>query len=347
MRNLLDFGAAALARLPAETAHDLTLSLMAGLGPWLARPLGDPPCLKVRALGLDFPNPVGLAAGFDKNARVPDAMGRLGFGFVECGTVTPRAQGGNPKPRLFRLREDRAVINRMGFNNGGMEEAAKNLEHHKGGGIVGINIGANKESEDRIADYCNAFAMLAPLANYVTANISSPNTPGLRGLQNKEELARLIDRLLATRGARKIPVLIKIAPDLDDTALDEIAAVALMSGIDGLIVSNTTIARPPLQSAHFKETGGLSGAPLLAPSTAILRGVRQRVGNRLVLIGVGGIACGADAYAKIRAGATLVQLYTALVYQGPGLVARIKSELAECLTRDGYASVVEAVGADA
>ncbi len=351
MENLLNYGAAALARLPAETAHDLTLALLGRLGPLLPRPLADPPSLRVQALGLSFPNPVGLAAGFDKNAAVPAAMAKLGFGFVECGTVTPRPQGGNPKPRLFRLRQDRAVINRMGFNNGGMERAAANLAKRgslKGsGGIVGINIGANKDSEDRIADYRAAFARLAALADYVTINISSPNTPGLRGLQNREELDRLVGTVLEARGASSKPALVKIAPDLDETALDEIAAVALMRGIDGLIVSNTTIARPPLQSRHYREAGGLSGAPLLAPSTKILRGLRQRVGNKLVLIGVGGIASGADAYAKIRAGASLVQLYTALVYDGPGLVGRIKSELAECLTRDGYDTVAEAIGTDA
>jgi len=352
MRNLLEIGSALLSHLPAETAHDLTLMLLEHAGPLLPRHFADPPCLRVAALGLDFPNPVGLAAGFDKNAIVPGAMARLGFGFVECGTVTPRAQTGNPKPRLFRLRADRAVINRMGFNNGGMEIAAANLARrgpssNGGGGIIGINIGANKDSADRIADYRTAFLRLAPLADYVTVNISSPNTPGLRGLQNKDELNRLAGTVLEARGAMQKPVLVKIAPDLDETALDEIAAVALMSGIDGLIVANTTIARPPLQSRHFKETGGLSGAPLLSPSTQILRGVRRRVGNKLTLIGAGGIACGADAYAKIRAGATLVQLYTALVYEGPGLVARIKAELAECLTRDGYDSVAEAVGVDA
>jgi dihydroorotate dehydrogenase len=316
MTNLLQLGAGLLRRLPPEAAHDLTLSLVGRLAPLLPRPLADPPCLRVRALGLDFPNPVGLAAGFDKNARVPAAMARLGFGFVECGTVTPRPQGGNPHPRLFRLAEDRAVINRMGFNNAGMKAAARHLGARRGGGIVGINIGANKDSADRIADYRKAFEMLAALADYVTVNISSPNTPGLRGLQNKEELARLLDTVLAARGGMKKPVLVKIAPDLDETALDDIAAAALMRGVDGLIVSNTTVARPPLQSRHFKEAGGLSGAPLLAPSTKILRGMRQRVGNRLALIGVGGIASGADAYAKIRAGATLVQLYTALVYEG-------------------------------
>jgi dihydroorotate dehydrogenase len=353
MTNLLDFGAGLLRRLPAETAHDLTLALVGRAGPLLPRPLADPPCLGVRALGLDFPNPLGLAAGFDKNAAVPAAMARLGFGFVECGTVTPRAQAGNPRPRLFRLAEDRAVINRMGFNNAGMAAAERNLKARSGpsskgrGGITGINIGANKDSEDRIADYRIAFARLAPLADYVTINVSSPNTPGLRGLQNKDELNRLVGTVLEARGSAKKPVLVKIAPDLDETALDEIAAVALLSGIDGLVVSNTTTARPPLQSAHFREGGGLSGAPLLAPSTAILKAMRRRIGNRLVLVGVGGIASGADAYAKIRAGASLVQLYTALVYEGPGLVGRIKSELAACLTRDGYDTVAEAVGVDA
>ena len=343
---MLNFGASLLRRLPAETAHDLTLALL-GKVPLPARRLGDPPMLRVQALGLSFPNPVGLAAGFDKNAAVPDAMGKLGFGFVECGTVTPRPQAGNPRPRLFRLAQDRAVINRMGFNNGGMALEAANLQRRTGSGIVGINIGANKDSTDRIADYRTAFAALAALADYVTVNISSPNTPGLRGLQNKEELTRLIGTVQDARGAAIKPVLVKIAPDLDDAALDEIAAVALMSGIDRLIVSNTTIARPLLQSMHAGETGGLSGAPLLVPSTKILKGVRQRVGNKLTLIGAGGIASGADAYAKIRAGASLVQLYSALVFEGPGLVARIKSELAECLTRDGYDSVPEAVGVDA
>jgi dihydroorotate dehydrogenase len=342
---VLNFGAALLRRLPAETAHDLTLALVGRLP--LPRRFADPPSLKVAALGLNFPNPVGLAAGFDKNAAVPDAMARLGFGFVECGTVTPRPQGGNPRPRLFRLREDRAVINRMGFNNDGMLAAAKNLAARSGRGIVGINIGANKDSDDRIGDYRLAFTQLAPLADYVTVNISSPNTPGLRGLQNKEELTRLIDAVLTARGETSKPVLVKIAPDLDEEALDQIAAVALMKRIDGLIVANTTIARPALKSAHAGETGGLSGAPLLAPSTRILRAMRKRVGANLVLVGAGGIASGADAYAKIRAGASLVQLYTALVYEGPGLVARIKSELAECLTRDGYDSVAEAVGVDA
>jgi dihydroorotate dehydrogenase len=238
------------------------------------------------------------------------------------------------------------VINRMGFNNAGMTAAARNLAARRGRGITGINIGANKDSADRIADYVTAFDALAPLADYVTVNVSSPNTPGLRGLQNREELTRLLEALTATRKTT-IPLLLKIAPDLDAYALDDIAAVVRLSGIEGLIVSNTTIARPVLKSAHAGETGGLSGKPLFTPSTEILRQMRQRLGSLTVLVGVGGISSGADAYAKIRAGASLVQLYTALVYEGPGLVLRIKRELAELLARDGFAHVADAVGVDA
>jgi len=342
--SFFDSAAGLLRALPAERAHNLTLTLAGAAARLLPRPAADDPRLSVSAFGLDFPNPVGLAAGFDKNAQVPDAMAKFGFGFVECGTVTPRPQEGNPQPRLFRLTEDAAVINRMGFNNGGMDQAARNLKARRGGGLVGINIGANKDSTDRISDYVLGFAVLAPLADYVTVNVSSPNTPGLRGLQNREELTRLLDSLIAARGGKRKPILLKIAPDLDSHALDEIADVVRTSGIEGLIVSNTTIARPPLKSSHAQETGGLSGAPLLAPSTEVLRGMRQRLGKSVTLVGVGGIAGGADAYAKIRAGASLVQLYTALVYQGPSLVARIKQELLACLDRDGYANVTAAVG---
>ncbi len=342
--SVFDLGARLLRQLPAETAHNATLRLAGGLGPLIPPAPADDPSLAVTAFGLDFPNPVGLAAGFDKNARVPDAMARFGFGFVECGTVTPRPQAGNPRPRLFRLTEDGAVINRMGFNNGGMALAARNLERRRSKGIVGINIGANKDSEDRIRDYENAFAMLAPLADYATVNVSSPNTPGLRGLQNRDELSRLLDRLLETRSGRKTPILLKIAPDLDAHALDDIADVVRASGIEGLIVSNTTIARPPLASPHAGETGGLSGRPLFAPSTEILRQMHTRLGSTVTLVGVGGIASGADAYAKIRAGASLVQVYTALALDGPGLVARIKRELRDCLLRDGFANVAAAVG---
>jgi len=342
--SFFDSAAGLLRALPAERAHNLTLTLAGAAARLLPRPAADDPRLSVSAFGLDFPNPVGLAAGFDKNAQVPDAMAKFGFGFVECGTVTPRPQEGNPQPRLFRLTEDAAVINRMGFNNGGMDQAARNLKARRGGGLVGINIGANKDSTDRISDYVLGFAVLAPLADYVTVNVSSPNTPGLRGLQNREELTRLLDSLIAARGGKRKPILLKIAPDLDSHALDEIADVVRTSGIEGVIVSNTTIARPPLKSSHAQETGGLSGRPLFAPSTEVLRGMRQRLGKSVTLVGVGGIAGGADAYAKIRAGASLVQLYTALVYQGPSLVARIKQELLACLDRDGYANVTAAVG---
>ena len=344
-----DLGAALLRRLPAETAHRATLKLVQLSSPFLPVTMPDDPGLKVRALGLEFPNPVGLAAGFDKDAEVPGAMAKFGFGFVECGTVTPRPQAGNPRPRLFRLSQDRAVINRMGFNNRGMDQAARNLAARKGSGIIGINIGANKDSADRIADYVLAFENLAPLAAYVTVNVSSPNTPGLRGLQNRDELTRLLDVLTGARGRRTchLPILLKIAPDLDGHAMDEIADVVRASGIEGLIISNTTIARPPLKSAHAGEMGGLSGKPLFLPSTQVLAGMHRRLNGAVTLVGVGGIASGEDAYQKIRAGASLVQLYSALVFQGPGLVARIKRELLQCLERDGFANVTEAVGSGA
>ena len=354
--HLFDLGAGLLRQLPAETAHRTTLSLLSLAGPLLPRPALDDPRLAITALGLDFPNPIGLAAGFDKNADVPDAMAKFGFGFVECGTVTPKPQAGNPRPRLFRLAKDGAVINRMGFNNEGSSAAAANLRARRGKTIVGINIGANKETSgnDRVGDYAWCFSELAPLADYVTVNVSSPNTPGLRGLQNKDELtkllgiitnarARLFDATPQTHGMRK-PILLKIAPDLDLHALDEIAEVVRASGIEGLIVSNTTIARPPLRSRHAEEAGGLSGTPLFEPSTQVLKQMHQRLNGAITLIGVGGVASGQDAYAKIRAGASLVQLYTALAFHGPGLVARIKRELLDCLTRDGFSSLSEAVG---
>ena len=342
--SLFDLGTRLLRQLPAETAHQMTLALASAAGPLLPSPTPDDARLGVKAFGLSFPNPIGLAAGFDKDARIPGAMAKFGFGFVECGTVTPRPQAGNPRPRLFRLSEDQAVINRMGFNNGGMEAAAANLKARRGRGIVGINIGANKDSADRIKYYALCFERLAPLADYVTVNVSSPNTPGLRGLQNKDELTRLLSTLVEARGRHgHKPLLLKIAPDLDASAMDEIADVVRASGIEGLIVSNTTIARPPLQSRHAKEAGGLSVKPLFAASTTVLKEMRQRLGHAVTLVGVGGVASGADAYAKIRAGASLVQLYSALAFQGPGLVTRIKRDLLACLARDGFANVTEAV----
>ena len=352
---MIDLGAGLLRRLPAETAHRATISLVGLAGPFLPKPAADDPRLAVKAFGLDFPNPIGLAAGFDKNAQVPDAMAKFGFGFVECGTVTPKPQAGNPRPRLFRLAKDAAVINRMGFNNEGSTAAALRLRARTGrGGIVGINIGANKDSSDRVGDYAWCFSELAPLADYVTVNVSSPNTPGLRGLQNKDELtkllgiitnarARLFDATPQTHGMRK-PILLKIAPDLDLHALDEIAQVVRASGIEGLIVSNTTLARPVLKSRQADQAGGLSGKPLMEPSTRVLAEMHKRLDGAVTLVGVGGISSGADAYAKIRAGASLVQLYTALAYHGPGLVGRIKRELLACLKRDGFASVGDAVG---
>ena len=345
----MDVGAALLRRLPPETAHRATLRLTRLTAPFLPAATDDDTALAIDAFGLRFPNPIGLAAGFDKNGEVPDAMAKLGFGFVECGTVTPRPQTGNPKPRLFRLSEDRAVINRMGFNNAGMDAMAARLGRRERRGILGINIGANKDSTDRIADYRIAFGKLAPLADYVAVNISSPNTPGLRGLQSREELKRLLGLLTEERARRgwRVPLLLKIAPDVDEAAMDGIAEVTIAAGIEGLIATNTTIARPPvLKSAQASETGGLSGAPLFAPSTAVLRAMRQRVGTRLALVGAGGISSGAEAYAKIRAGASLVQLYTALVFQGPSLIARIKRELRTLLAQDGFANVADAVGTD-
>ena len=346
---LMDAGAALLRCLPPETAHRATLKLLRMAAPLLPAAAPDDPRLAVTAFGLTFPNPIGLAAGFDKDAEVPDAMLKLGFGFVECGSITPRPQAGNPRPRLFRLAGDHAVINRMGFNNGGMDRAAHRLARRGRRGILGINIGANKDSADRIADYRIAFERLAPFADYIAINVSSPNTPGLRGLQNKDELARLLGLLTETRATmgQNLPLLLKIAPDIDDAAMDDIANAALTFGIEGLIVGNTTVSRPAsLMSAHTVETGGLSGAPLFDLSTHVLRAVRARVGSKLVLVGVGGVSSGKPAYAKIRAGASLVQLYTALAYQGPGLVARIKKDLLSLLASDGFAAISDAVGAD-
>ena len=340
-----------LRRLPREAAHALSLrALEMGLGSLCVgsaaiRP--DPPILGQRLWGLDFVNPIGLAAGFDKDARVPDAMLRLGFGFVEVGTVTPRPQPGNPKPRLFRLDEDRAVVNRLGFNSGGLDGVAAQLARRRRAGIVGVNLGKNRDSADAAADYAEGIRRTAGLADYLVVNISSPNTPGLRDLQGRAALASLLGRLLDTRAQTgcPVPLLLKIAPDLSAAECADIADVALDAGIDGLIVANTTVARPAgLVSRHAGESGGLSGRPLFAPSTAVLADIYRLTQGRLPLVGVGGVASAADAYAKIRAGASLVQLYTALVFDGPSVVGRIKQGLAGLLRRDGFASVAEAVG---
>ncbi len=339
-----------LTRLDPELAHTLTIRALSVFHSFTAgRP--DDPRLQIETLGLTFPNPIGLAAGFDKNAQVTQAMLALGFGFVEAGTVTPHPQSGNPKPRIFRLRQDRAVINRLGFNNEGLEAARQRLNMLQGkAGIRGINIGANKDTSNRIADYVKGLNALGPLASYVTINISSPNTPGLRGLQNKAELDALLTALSAARKQlhRRPPLLVKIAPDLDDNACADIAALALSHGIEGLIVSNTTIARPKsLKSVHAGETGGLSGQPLFALSTDRLRTMRRLTQGKLTLIGVGGIASAADAYTKIKAGASLVQLYTALTFEGPNLITRLKRELLTLLDRDNFKSISEAIGQEA
>jgi dihydroorotate dehydrogenase len=333
-----------------ETAHRLAvLALKAGLSEAYARK-GDP-ILATRVFGLDFPNPVGLAAGFDKNGEAPDAVLGLGFGFAEVGTVTPRPQAGNPRPRLFRLAADGALINRMGFNNDGMERMAARLGRRSRHGIVGVNIGQNKDG-DAIADYVACAVRLSPLADYLVVNVSSPNTPGLRALQGREPLARLLAAVKEARdkavpSSPRPPLLVKVAPDLVDDDLKDIAEVARALLADGIIATNTTVARPSgLQDPHRDESGGLSGRPLFEPSTRILATLYKLTGGALPLIGVGGVASGRDAYAKIRAGASLVQLYTALVYEGPGLVGAIKRELAELLRRDGFSSVAAAVGAD-
>ncbi len=349
LRTLSTLGRPLLAHLDPELAHTLTIKMLSRFHD--ATPQPDDPRLSVQALGLDFPNPIGLAAGFDKNAAATEAMLAFGFGFVEAGTVTPRPQEGNPKPRIFRLREDRAVINRLGFNNDGLQAARERLTRvHGRPGVRGINIGANKDAHDRVADYVAGLKELGPHASYVTINISSPNTPGLRGLQNKSELQTLLTALADAKAAlpRSVPLLVKIAPDLDDHACADIAELALAHKLNGLIVSNTTIARPStLKSRHANETGGLSGAPLFVRSTAVLRQVRRLTQGRLTLVGVGGISSGADAFAKIKAGATLVQLYTALTYEGPGLIARIKRELLELLTREGHHAIDTAIGQEA
>ena len=332
--------------LDAENAHRLTIAALR-LAP-TASPPSPPASLAVEALGLKFAHPLGLAAGFDKNGEVPDPMLAQGLSFVELGTVTPRPQEGNARPRLFRLAEDEAVINRMGFNNEGHDAVRRRLAARRGrgrGGIVGVNIGANKDSPDRIADYVQGLEAFADLASYLTVNISSPNTPGLRNLQSRPELEGLLGRLNEARAKRPSPpLLVKIAPDLSEADLDDMAEVFLAMRVDGVIVSNTTIARPPLRSAHQGETGGLSGRPLFAPSTRMLAELYARLGRRIPLIGVGGIDSPESAFAKIEAGASLLQLYSALVFHGPALITRIVAGLAERLKAEGLADIRAAVG---
>lgn len=345
--DLQDAVTALLRGLDPETAHRLALNgLACGLGPRDNGP--DDPVLATDFAGLTLPNPIGLAAGFDKDAQVPDALLACGFGMVELGGVTPLPQPGNPRPRLFRLSQDRAVINRMGFNNRGLDQFAHNLLRRRRSGVVGVNLGANKDSPDRSQDYVVGLRRLWTLADYFAVNISSPNTPGLRDLQSEAALDDLLGRLAEVRAglaAPRKPVFLKVAPDLSETEVEPIVSASLRHGIDGLIVSNTTLDRPStLRSAQANETGGLSGAPLMERSTRVLGWFNAASEGALPLIGVGGIASGADAYAKIRAGAAAVQLYSALVFEGPGLVARIKADLASRLRADGFVNVRDAVG---
>jgi len=332
--------------MDAERAHRLTIKALCA-APAVQR--GEPltAALRQTLFGLDFPNPLGLAPGFDKNAEVPDQMLAQGFGFVEVGTVTPRPQEGNPRPRLFRLVEDEAVINRMGFNNNGAAAVARRLDARRGkGGIVGVNIGANKDSEDRMADYAEGVRWFGPRASYLTINISSPNTPGLRGLQSRDELVRLLARVNEARLAlpRRLPVFLKIAPDLSDVELADIAAATGKGEVDAVIISNTTLSRPPLRSRHAGEQGGLSGKPLFALSTRQLAKFHQLSGGRVPLIGAGGIEDAETAWTKILAGASLLQVYSALVYKGPGLVSTIRDGLVRKLREHHLISITEAVG---
>ena len=342
-----------LRALDAEDAHRLAV-MMLKYAPLPKAPRDDPR-LAMRVFGLNFPNPIGVAAGFDKGAEVPDALLRLGFGFVEIGTITPQPQPGNPRPRLFRLDADRGVINRLGFNSEGADAALKRLAARAtAGGVVGINVGANKESPDRIADYVALIERFAAVASYVTVNISSPNTPGLRNLQQAAVLDDLLARVIDARervapNAGPTPVLLKVAPDLSLADLDDVVGIARSRRVDGMIVGNTTLARPPYlrETAIAKEAGGLSGAPLLPLSNRMLAETYVRVEGVFPLVGAGGIDSGAAALSKIRAGASLIQLYSGLVFAGLGLVADIKRTLIAALDRDRAASLAEYVGTDA
>ncbi len=338
-------GLCALRRLDPETAHHLSIKALAtGLVPLPGA--FTTPRLRTRLAGLDLPNPVGLAAGYDKNAEAAGPLSRAGFGFVEVGAATPLPQPGNPRPRLFRLPEDRAVINRFGFNNDGAAAIAARLAQTDRRVPVGLNLGANKASDDRAADFAKVLAVAGPHVDFATVNVSSPNTERLRDLQGKAALSALLAGVLATRDGlpRRIPVFLKIAPDLSDAELADVAEVALASGVDAVIATNTTLSREGLKSRHRSETGGLSGAPLFARSTRVLARLSHLTEGRLPLIGVGGIGSAEDAWAKIRAGASAVQIYSAMVYRGLSLVTGIAKGLDARLAAAGFATVAEAVG---
>ena len=337
-----------LFRFDAEQAHRTTIALLK-LRTGTGFPPEPPstPQLETRVAGLTFPNPIGLAAGFDKDAEVPEQMVSLGFGFVEVGTLTPRPQAGNSKPRLFRLEDDQAVINRMGFNNRGQEDARRRLDRRtRWRGVIGLNIGANKDSADRVADYVAGVQAMAPVADYLTINVSSPNTTGLRQLQDEGALRALLSAVAEARPAEGPPIFLKVAPDLGEGEPDQIGRVAIQHGVNAIIVANTTVSRPPLQSHHAGEEGGLSGAPLKALALRALRDFRSASGGEMPLIGVGGISDSNDAWERICAGASLVQLYSAMVYEGPGIARRIAKGLSERLKREGFANIADAVGSE-
>lgn len=343
-------GVAILFRFEPETAHRLAIGALA-LDLHRAAPPPDP-SLRTHILGLDFTSPIGLAAGFDKNGEAASGLLKLGFGFVEVGTVTPRPQPGNPKPRMFRLARDRAIINRLGFNNDGAEVVARRLSRRSGRpGIIGVNIGANRDSKDRISDYVDGVDRFARLVSYLALNVSSPNTPGLRELQG-QALADLLGRVVAARdeatnGLHRTPLLLKIAPDLDERALEAIARIVTQSGIDGLIVGNTTTSRAGLAAdPNAAQSGGLSGPPLFRRSTIVLAKIRRLVGADLPIVGVGGVEAAEDAFEKIAAGANLIQLYTGMIYRGHGIAAQISHDLAARLKTGGFGSVAEAVSTD-
>jgi len=332
----------ALFALDPETAHRLSLTALKTVPLPDARP---DPALRSEVAGIVFAGPLGAAPGYDKDGEVPEALLRLGFGFAEVGTVTPLPQAGNPRPRLFRLIEDRAVINRMGFNNAGAEAMLARLEARRGrSGVVGVNIGANKDSPDRVADYASLAGMFSPVASYLAVNVSSPNTPGLRALQDEGALGALLDAVLEARGEGGPPVFLKLSPDLEPSDIDAICRIVLDRKLDALIVSNTTILRPPLKSRHAGEAGGLSGEPLRDLALLRLRDFRKASGGAIPLIGVGGIGTAQDAWERIRAGASLVQLYSAMIYEGPGIARAINRGLLRLMRRDGFSSIAEAVG---
>jgi dihydroorotate dehydrogenase len=352
LNRIFDLAPPLLSLLSPEQAHEATLkSLELGLFP---RSPPDHPSLASRFAGLALPNPIGIAAGFDKDARVADAVLSLGCGFAEVGTVTPRAQLGNPRPRIFRLRRDQAVINRLGFNNAGHQAALERLRwRFSPVGVIGVNIGANKDSEDRIADYVTGLETFNDVASYFTVNISSPNTPGLRDLQAPEALDALLTRLTQTRarladqGKPRRPIVVKLSPDIAEEDLPAIVARLVAHAVDGIAVSNTTLSRAGLTDPAAREAGGLSGRPLFHRSTAMLARVHRATGGTIPLIGIGGIDSGATALAKIRAGATLIQLYTGLIYQGPGLIARIKAHLEQAVRSAKASAISDFIGLDA